>query len=467
MDTPRSPGPLVTRRRREALASRMAGAGLVLMVGHSDVGINYAANAYPFWQDASFLYFFGLRRPSLVGLIDLDTGEDVLFGDDPHPHECIWSPLGPPIRDEARQQGIASCQPLERLPDAIERALRKGRVVHYLPPYRADTVLRLQALLGLAAPEVAAGASTSLIQAVIAMREIKTADEIDEIESALRITAAMHASAMRHVRPGVAAAEVLGAIDSVVAHAGTCAAYAPIFTARGGILHDVPHHGPLPAGALIVNDSGACSPGGYASDITRTLPVDGRFVGLQRDIYALVLAAQTRAKQAIAPGVRFRDVHDLAARVIAEGMKELGFLRGDVDEIVGCGAYALCFPHGLGHQMGLDVHDMESLGEDRVGYGPGERRSELFGPRFLRLAKALRAGMVLTVEPGIYFNSSLIDAWQAERRFEHLIDYAAFARNAGFGGVRIEDDVVVTEGGCRTLEPLIPSAIADVEAAMS
>lgn len=461
------PNSVVTGERRAALATRMTGQGAILLLGHGEVGINYAANSYPFWQDASFLYYFGLRRPMLAGLIDLDTGEDILFGDDPGPEERVWTRAGAPIAEEARRQGVASCEPWERLPGAIERVLRKGGKLHYLPPYRADAVLLLQALLGVSASQIAAGASGALIQAVVAMREIKSAEEVDEIESALRVTAAMHRLAMQGVRPGVEAGDILAGMDSVLTRASRRSAYAPIFTVQGGILHDAAHVGPLPGGALVVNDAGACSPAGYASDITRTLPVDGRFVGLQRDIYALVLAAQTRAKQAIAPGVCYRQVHDLAAATIASGMKDLGFLRGDVDEIVASGAYALCFPHGLGHALGLDVHDMESLGEHNVGYGRDEARSTQFGPSFLRLAKALKAGMVLTVEPGIYFNESLIGAWREQRRFEHLIDYAAFARHAGFGGVRIEDDVLVTEGGCRTLEPLIPSAIADVEAAMS
>jgi Xaa-Pro aminopeptidase/Xaa-Pro dipeptidase len=327
--------------------------------------------------------------------------------------------------------------------------------------------MALSGLMGLPAEHVGEEASLALIQACVQLRELKSQSELAEIERALAVTHRMHLAAMRRTRPGIRERDVVAAMESELRRSGMTIAYPPIFTSHGEVLHSKSWDNELAEGQLVVNDSGACSREGYASDITRTLPVSGRFTTRQREIYEIVLGAQAAAINAARPGVKYAQVHETAATVIARGMKALDFFRGDPAEVVASGAYAICFPHGVGHQMGLDVHDMESLGEDRVGYDASVARSGTFGPNHLRMAKALRPGMVVTVEPGIYFMGPLVRQWKAEGRFTHLINYERFEEYLGFGGIRIEDDIVITRDGCETLGPAIPKSCEDVEDAMN
>jgi Xaa-Pro aminopeptidase len=454
--------------RRAALLARLrdAGArGLVLLPGHVDSPMNYRDNAYDFRQDSSFLYFCGLQQPELALLLDIDDGQAALFGDDIGIDHLVWTGPLPSVAERAAQSGIARTDTRARLATVLAHARAAGRRVHYLPPYRGESRLAIARWLGMADPQIDAAASRELTLAVIALRAAKDAAEIAQIEDALHVTRDMHHLAMRMSRPGVVEQEIVGAMEGLALARGRRLAYPSIFTSRGEILHNHDHSVRLEGGELIVNDTGANSALGYASDITRTIPVGGRFTGLQAELYDLVLDAQTQAIAAVAPGVPYRDIHELACRVMVEGMKTLGFMRGDAAQAVRAGAHAIFFQCGTGHMMGLDVHDMEGLGENDVGYGHGYERSTLFGHKSLRLARPLQEGFVVTIEPGVYINRWLTERWRAEGRHADFIDYAMFERHAAFGGIRIEDDILVTADGRRELGPHIARRRADVEAA--
>ena len=456
---------IYTERRAEL--RRRLGSGLVLLPGHRESPMNYRDNVYPFRQDSTFLYFFGLDQPDLVGLLDLDAGEDHLFGDDPSLHDIVWTGLLPTLAERAVACGVSRTAPLAQLPGRIAEALAKGRIVHTLAPFRGETVLLLAELLSCTPAEAAARASRPLTEAVVALREVKSDAEVAEIEAALALTARMHQAAFQATRPGVVEREVVGAMEGLMRAEDRQLAYPVIFSRRGEVLHNHHHDQKLEVGDLVVNDTGCSSRFGYASDITRTLPVGGRFSPLQRELYDVVLEAQQSVIRALRPGVPHLDLHKQACRVLVEGLKAHDCFKGDPADIVESGAYAIVFQCGLGHALGLDVHDMEALGEDLVGYGEGFTRSSLFGLKSLRLAKPLKAGMVITTEPGLYFIPHQLDQWRAEGRFTDFIDYDALDRFRGFGGVRIEDDVLITEDGARVLGPAIPRTAEEVEAAMA
>ena len=454
-------------QRRAALLARLreAGArGLVLLPGHVDSPMNYHDNAYDFRQDSSFLYFCGLQQPELALVLDIDDGRATLHGDDIGIDHLVWTGPLPSVAERAAQSGIDATATNAQLAVTLAQARASGRAIHFLKPYRGETRLALGAWLGLADARIDEAASRALTLAVIALRAVKSTAEVAEIENALHVTRDMHHLAMRLSRPGVVEQEVVGAMEGLALSHGRRLAYPSIFTSRGEILHNHDHSVKLKGGELIVNDTGANSPVGYASDITRTIPVGGKFAGLQADLYDLVHDAQTRAIAAVAPGVPYRDVHELACRTMVEGMKSLGFMRGDAAEAVQAGAHAIFFQCGTGHMMGLDVHDMEGLGENDVGYGEGFTRSTLFGHKSLRLARPLRPGFVVTIEPGVYINRWLTERWQAEGKHAAFIDYAMFDKHADFGGIRIEDDILVTHDGRRELGPPIARSRADVEA---
>jgi Xaa-Pro aminopeptidase len=454
--------------RRDALLARLRAAGargLALFPGHVDSPMNYRDNAYDFRQDSSFLYFCGLQQPGLALVIDLDDGGATLYGDDASLDDIVWTGPLPGLAERAAQSGLSSHAPFAALAPALAAARAGGRDVHFLPPFRGESRLALAAWLGLPDVRLDAAASGVLKRAVIALRAVKSTAEVAEIENALHVTHDMHLLAMRLARPGVVEQEVVGAMEGLALAHGRRLAYPSIFTSRGEILHNHDHSVRLAGGEMIVNDTGANSPVGYASDITRTIPVGGRFGGLQAELYDLVLDAQAKAIAAVAPGVPYRDVHELACETMVAGMLALGFMRGDPGEAVQAGAHAIFFQCGTGHMMGLDVHDMEGLGEDDVGYGEGFARSPLFGHKSLRLARPLQRGFVVTVEPGVYINPWLTARWKAEGRHAGFIDYAMFEKHAAFGGIRIEDDVLVTADGRRELGPHIPRTRADVEAA--
>ncbi|SFB06144.1 Xaa-Pro aminopeptidase [Collimonas sp. OK607] len=456
----------VYAQRRRQLKQQFS-SGLLLLPGNTDVSMNYLHNHYWFRQDSSFSYFFGLNQPDLAALIDIDADSEILFGDDPGLDDVIWVGPQTSFAQRAESVDIATVQPYKHLAEVVAQARGQGRTIHYLPPYRGETILELANLLDCTPEQCKAGASESLMAAVIALREIKGEEEIAEIESALSVTRDMHIAAMQQAKADTYEYQVVAAMEGIMRSHDLQNAYPMIFSRSGEILHNRDHKNLLQAGDLVVNDSGASSALGYASDITRTFPVGGRFSERQRSLYEIVLAAQQLAIGAMRPGVSYLEVHKLAAGHMVAAMVKLGFFNGSPEQVVESGAYAICFPHGLGHQMGLDVHDMEGLGETRVGYDASVSRSELFGLRNLRLAKPLRAGMVVTVEPGMYFIPALIQRWQAEARHSNLINYEKFVEHMDFGGIRIEDDVLVTSSGARVLGPAIPKTCAEIEALMA
>ncbi len=379
-------------------------------------------------------------------------------------YDIIWMGQQTTIRDKAAKAGIKKTEPLNNLSVKINDAIRREVKIHYLPQYRFKVINQMSNLLGIQPNAINNFASSKLIEAVVAQRSIKIKEEIDEIEYALDIAYEMHTTAMKMAEPGMIEQEIAGAIEGIALSMGPGVSFPPIVSIHGEILHNHYHTNKMKKGDLMVNDSGAESYLHYASDITRTFPVDGKFTSKQKEIYEIVLKAQLDSIKAIKPGRKFRDVHLLAARTITVGLKELGLMKGDVDEIVKAGAHAMFFPHGLGHMLGLDVHDLEGLGEDYVGYNEKIKRSEQFGLAYVRLAKELETGYVLTVEPGIYFMPELIDFWKGDNKFRQYINYDKVEAYKGFGGIRIEDNVLVTKDGNRVLgEQAIPKTIDDVE----
>ncbi len=448
-------------RRRDALRKHLK--GWVLLLGHEEAARNYGGNPYPFRQNSHVLYYSGMTRPGVALLLDMESGKDRLYGPEDCVEDVVWHGAQPSLVDLADGAGMTDVRSISRLGSDLGDL---AGPLHYPPPYRGESLLRLMELRDSTADEINRGVSRDLAVAIAASRNRKDEEEIAEIEEALGITASMHGAAMAMTRPGLLESDVAAEVQRIALGKSRAQAYTPIVTVHGEILHNVTYEGELEAGRLLLNDSGAESPLGYASDITRTFPVSGSFDERQRAVYEVVLRAQTECIEKIAPGTKYLDVHLHAARVVAAGMKELGLMRGDVDEAVAQGAHALFFPHGLGHMLGLDVHDMEDLGEDVVGYDPDQKRSDQFGLGYLRCARPLAAGMVVTCEPGIYFIPALIDQWEAQGRHASFIDYDALRAWRDFGGIRIEDDVLCTENGHRVLGPAIPKEIADVEAAM-
>jgi Xaa-Pro aminopeptidase len=425
--------------------------------------MNYRDNTYRFRQESSFLYFFGLDSPNLVGLIDLDEGREVIFGDDLTIDDVVWMGPQPAMADRASSVGVAETRPSADLQEVLDAAKSRGREIHYLPCTRDEGLIKLHRWLEIPVDVIDKGASPQMIKAVIDLRSVKSEEELVQIEEALDTTWEMHTQAMLEARPEVTERQIAGRVEGIAVSRGGALAFPVIFSVHGEVLHN--HHQPntLQAGDLALLDTGAEAASHYAGDITRTFPVGGRFNERQKLIYQLVLDAQREAIDSLAPGRRFSDIHLIACRRIVAGLKGLGLVHGDIDEAVSAGAHGLFFPHGLGHMMGLDVHDMEILGEKRVGYDDGQDRSAQFGLSYLRLARKLEPGFVLTVEPGIYFIPELIDRWRAEGQFTEFINYEAVDPWRDLGGVRIEDDFVITENGHRLLGKPIPKAIAEVE----
>lgn len=450
------------RQRRARLRSQVE-TGLILFPGNAESPMNYPDNPYPFRQDSSFLYFFGLDLANLTAVIDVDSEREVIFGDDLTVEDLVWMGRQPALRDQCEEVGVLEALPLKKLDTVLRDAVREGRQIHFLPQYRAENVLRITRSLGIAPGEIPRRVSESLIKAVVAQRSIKSHEEIEEIEIALTIAHEMHTHAMALSKPGMYEREVVGAMEGIALSRGGHLSFPTIFSIHGEILHNHHHGNVMSEGDIVVNDSGAEAPSHYASDITRTIPVGGRFTEQQRHLYEIVLRAQTQAIEAVKPGVEFRNTHRLASEVLVSGLKELGLMKGDVEEAVEAGAHALFFPCGVGHMMGLDVHDIEGLREDYVGYTDTIERRPEFGWRSLRLAKALEPGFVVTVEPGIYFIPELIDRWEAERKFEPFINYDAVDGYRDFGGIRIEDDLLVTDTSHRLLGKPIPKTIENVE----
>ncbi len=456
--------PDIYRHRRNRL-KKDVGSGLLLFLGNEDVGMNYTANVYPFRQDSTFLYFWAVDEPGVAALVDIDQDTETLCGNDQTMADIVWSGPLPTLADRCAPAAIPAHAPMATLAERVSAAIRQGRRVHFLAPYRAEHTATLSALLGLHTSVVRDYRSEAFHKAVIAQRSYKTAEALADLDAAVNVSREMYAVAMRVAQPGRREYEVVAEIARVAMAHGCRFSFPPICSVHGETLHNRFHRNLLQAGDVMILDSGAETPDHHASDITRTIPVGGTFTAQQRQIYEMVLHAQTAALAAIEPGVRYRDVHLLAARSFVTDLSAAGLMKGDVDAAVAAGAHALFFPHGLGHMLGMDVHDMENLEERLVGYGPGLERSTQFGLGSLRLARALEPGLVLTVEPGLYFIPALIDQWKADGTNAPFLNFAEIEKFRDARGYRIEDDVVVTEAGCRVLGQPIPKTVADVEAA--
>ncbi|MDP6633442.1 MAG: aminopeptidase P family protein [Phycisphaerae bacterium] len=452
--------------RRRSLSEQIR-AGLILFLGNNESPMNYPDNQYPFRQDSSFLYYFGLDCPSLAAVIDVDDGSVCVFGDDLTVDDIVWTGPLPTVADRARAVGVDRTAPLHKLHETLTAATAQGRAVRFLQQYRADNVLAIQRLLEIRPSAIASRASETLTRAVVAQRSIKSPEEIEQIEEAVDLTGAMHVLAMKTARPGMYEMEVAGAMEGLALSRGGRLAFPIIFSIHGETLHNHYHGNKMSSGDIVVNDSGAESASGYAGDITRTIPIGGQFSQRQREIYTIVLDAQEAAIAACRPGIEFRDVHRLASTMLVTGLKGLGLVKGDPDDAVAAGAHTLFFQCGLGHMMGLDVHDMEGLGERYVGYTDTIERNPEFGWKSLRLAKALEPGFVITVEPGLYFIPELIDRWRADNKCADFINYDKVEQYRDFGGVRLEDDILITEEAYRVLGDPIPKTIDEVEALAS
>ena len=450
---------------RRKLLRKSVGSGLMIFLSNEESPMNYPANTFHYRQDSSFLYFFGLASPGLAAIVDADEGTDTLYGDDHGIEDIIWEGELPKIKDRALEVGVRLTKPRAAFGETVRQALAAGRTVHYLPPYRPDIKIVLSELLGIPVGELKAKASAAFIKAAVDQRILKTKEEIREIETAVAVSREMYLAAMKLAKPGRYEYQVSGAMEGIALAYGMHLAFPPIVTVNGQIFHMHAHDNVLAKGRILICDCGAEAPSGYASDITRAVPVGGRFNARQKAVYEIVLAGQESAIKSIKPGVNYKDIHLQTARVMADGLKDLGLLKGDTDEAVAAGAHALFFPHGLGHNIGLDVHDMEDYGENNVGYGEKVERSQQFGLAYLRMARELKPGHVLTVEPGIYFIPALIAQWRKEKKHRDFIVYDAVEKYLDFGGVRIEDDVLVTEKGRKVLGPPIPKTVADVEKA--
>jgi len=455
--------PEIYRQRRNKIREDVGG-GIILSMGHTLQPRNYTDNAFPFRQNSHFLYYTGIAKPDMAMLSFPEFDYDVLFSRPASMDDIVWSGPEPSRIELAREAGIETVEDIDRLEEYLVKARGQGKKIHYLPPYQCSSIFRLAHLLNMDPGEVSANASRILMEQVARQRSMKSDVEIAEIEDALIVSDRMHRACMAAARPGMRESELAGMLQGIALSAGREQAYPPIVTVHGEVLHNHSYDNILGEGDLILNDSGAESPRYYASDITRTFPVTGRFTAQQAEVYQLVLRMQLGTIGMIKPGISYREVHVAACRILAEGMRTIGLMQGNPSDAVDAGAHALFFPHGIGHMLGLDVHDMEDLG-DIVGYGSKEKRSAQFGLNFLRLSRTLEPGFVLTVEPGIYFIPALIERWQKERLHKEFINYDRVNTFIGFGGIRIEDNVLVTSAGTHVLGPGIPKTIPEVEEA--
>lgn len=457
---------IVYKNRRNQLKKTL-GSGLALFPGNVDAPFNYPANQYHFRQDSSFLYFFGLDHPGFAAIIDIDNNKEIIFGNDVDMDDIIWMGKQPSVKDMAEEVGVSDSEPMKVLANYIDKAKKSGQTIHFLPPYRGETILTLAEMLHLSPAEVKRSASVELIKAVIKQREVKDNLEIAEIEKAMFTAYMMHTTSMKMAQPGMIEQEIAGTIEGISLAMGGPVSFPIILSVDGQTLHNHNHHNVLQTGRMMVTDAGSESALHYASDITRTVPVGGKFNTRQAEIYQIVLDANLNVINSVAPGIPYKEMHFLAARTIMNGLKEVGLMKGNTDDAVQAGAHTLFLPHGLGHMMGLDVHDMEGLGEDYVGYDENIKRSDEFGTAYLRLAKPLKPGFVITDEPGIYFIPALIDKFKAEGKFTDFVNYSKLESYKDFGGIRIEDDLLVTETGCKVLGKPIPKTIQEIEQTMA
>ncbi|MDD6494711.1 MAG: aminopeptidase P family protein [Bacteroidales bacterium] len=444
--------------------------GLILLFGNNESPCNYPNNGYsPFRQDSSFLYYFGLQESGLIGVIDADSGEEWLLGDDVDVEDIVWYGSVPTIGSLAETVGVSNSARRDHIAKLVDDAKKQNRRIHFLPPYRHDIKIDIMDLVGIHPSQQAQAASLDLINAVVKMRSRKSEEEIEELERAAVIGYEMHTKAMRLIRPGRTEKFIAGQIDGTALSYGAHHSFPTIFSQHGEIMHGAPSMNSLESGRLVLCDCGGETINNYCSDNTRTMPVNGKYTQRQKEIYDIVDECHDLALEVSKPGVKYFDVHLAVCRRMTERLKELGLMKGDVDDAVEQGAHAMFLPHGLGHMMGMDVHDMEGLGQIHVGFDEETRpRLEQFGTNCLRMGRRLEEGFVITDEPGIYFIPALIDDWKAKGHCKDFINYDLLETYKDFGGIRIEDDILITENGCRFIgEKVIPYHTADVERYMA
>ena len=455
--------------RRRSELKKLVGNGVIILFGNNEAPANYPANGYaPMRQDSSFLYYFGQHRDGLVGVIDIDNDEELLIGDDIDVEDIVWMGYTPSVADLAAEVGVSKTAPMKELKALCNEALRQKRPVHFLPPYRFDTKIQIMDLLGIHPSQQKEAASLQLIKAVVKMRATKEPQEIEAIERACDVGYAMHTTAQLLIRPGITERFVGGQVDGVARSLAQGVSFATIFTQHGEIMHGTPPDAKLEEGRLALCDAG-CELNDYCSDNTRTMPVSGKFSQRQLEIYTIVEACHDYVLEVAKPGVKYADVHFAVCRLMTERLKELGLMKGDTDEAVAAGAHAMFLPHGLGHMMGMDVHDMEGLGQIYVGFDEETRPNlEQFGTNCLRMGRRLEEGFVVTDEPGIYFIPHLIDLWRKEGHCAEFLNFDKLETYKDFGGIRIEDDLLITKDGCRFMgKQRIPYHPDELEAFMA
>lgn len=449
--------------RRNEL-KKLVGSGLIVLFGNNDSPANYPSNTYKFRQDSSFLYYFGLHRNGLVGVIDVDNDREYLVGDEIDIEDIVWYGSVTSVAEMAEMTGVARTAAMRELPAIVESAKAQGEEVHFLPPYRFDNQIQIMDLLGIHPSQQKAAASLKLIAAVVKMRTTKTEEEIAELERAAEIGYEMHTTAMRLCRPGITEQYIGGMVDGIANAYGCMVSFQTIATQHGEVMHGNPSTAKLEAGRLMLVDAGAETNENYCSDNTRTTPVSGVFTQKQKDIYNIVVECHDHVLEVAKPGVKWWDVHFAVCRIITERLQQLGLMKGDVEESLKAGAHAMFLPHGLGHSMGMDVHDMEGLGQVYVGFDNEVRPSTQFGTNALRFGRRLQKGFVVTDEPGIYFIPALIDDWKKNGTNAQFLNFDKIDEYRDFGGIRIEDDVLITDEGCRFIgSKRIPYHVEDVE----
>jgi len=455
---------------RRAELKKLVKSGVIILFGNNNSPANYPSNGYhPFRQDSSFLYYFGQNREGLVGVIDVDNDIETLIGDDISIDDIVWYGSVDSVHDMAEQVGVKNSAPMKSLKTICNDAMRQKRTIHFLPPYRADIKIQIFDLLGIHPNQQKESASMDLIKAIVKMRSVKTDEEIAELERAAVIGYKMHTTAMKMCRPGVTEQEIAGALDGIANGFGSMVSFATILTQHGEIMHGSPSMNKLEAGRLMLCDAGAETINNYCSDNTRTSPVSGHYDQRQLEIYSIVEACHDYVLQVAKPGVKWWDVHFAVCRLMTDRLKELGLMKGDTEEAVRAGAHAMFMCHGLGHMMGMDVHDMEGFDQINVGFDEEVRPNlEQFGTNCLRLGRRLQKGFVVTDEPGIYFIPALIDDWKASGHCKEFINFDKLETYKDFGGIRIEDDLLITDDGCRFIgKDRIPYHPKDVEAFMA
>jgi Xaa-Pro aminopeptidase len=453
-------------KRRKELKKKCK-SGILLFIGNDESHVGVRDTVHKFRQNANFLFYWGFSKPGLAALIDIDKSIEILFGHDLTTEEIIWEGKQKKLVEKAKLIGASQTAEMVSLKKVLLNYRKGRRQIHFLPQHNNDSINKISFLLNKSVEQIKLDYSVEFTKAVIEQRSIKTKKEVAEIEKALKITFYTQTTAMKKTKPGKYEFQIVKNMEKILLTKDTRWAYLPIFTVNGERLHNHHYCNKMKKGQLVINDSGAESKTSfYSSDITRTFPVSGKFTKKQKQIYEIVLKSQLEAIKVIKPGVKYLEIHQLTTKVIAEGLHKLGLMKADIAKGIEAGAHALFFPHGLGHMMGLDVHDMEDLGEDLIGYDDKTKRSKQFGTAYLRFGKELQQGHVITVEPGIYFIPQLINQWEKEKKFTEYINYEKAKEYIGFGGIRIEDNILVTKTGNRVLGKPIPKTVSEIEAIM-